>query len=466
MSFQIIRLALPKSVQRLPLSYLAIPFQPKFSAKWARAASVRNFTTTPLTRNSPAVTRTPASNTTDSADQPPEMKPYSSLAGRIRPELLQACHKLGYANMTPVQEQVLSLSDLSQDCLVQAKTGTGKTVAFLMPTLDSFLNTQDFPADKVGILVIAPTRELAAQIGDECNKLTALCRQPVECHLAYGGANKKSSLNRFLAGKPSVLVATPGRMMDYLSEERVRDKFTHLRSLVLDEADRLLDPGFIDDMKKILQLIPSKQQAGWQGMCFSATMPPAVRDMLHHVLKPGYKHISTISESEAPTVDKIPQSVQIADIDSLIPTLHNLLACEQLDNPDLKAVIFTPTARYAALLYQIFAQQGTSPGNLPVHQMHSRMSQPSRNKTVEAFKPARRGLLFASDVVGRGMDFPDVGLVVQVSVPMDKEQYVHRVGRTGRAGKGGRAVMILMPEEKSFIAKNPQFPMQLTQQYV
>jgi ATP-dependent RNA helicase MSS116, mitochondrial len=152
----------------------------------------------------------------------------------------------------------------------------------------------------------------------------------------------------------------------------------------------------------------------------------------------------------------------VESIASVLTTLHTVLACEQLDEPALKAVVFTHTARNAGILYQLFSIQGVSPGNLPKHQMHSRMSQTARNKTVDAFKQADRGLLFASDVVGRGMDFPDIGLVVQIGIPMNSEQYVHRVGRTGRAGKIGRAVIILAPEEMVFVRKNPQFPIKNT----
>ncbi|KAK5656747.1 hypothetical protein OQA88_4295 [Cercophora sp. LCS_1] len=389
---------------------------------------------------------------------------FASLAGRVKPELLRALDQMEYTTMTPVQQKTLHLPSYTDDCLVQAKTGTGKTIAFLLPALQTLLTTKNLRRDKVGLLVLAPTRELAQQIADECDKLTSLCNPPLECHIAVGGNKKAVALKKFYDGKPTILVATPGRLLDYLSEEDVREKFDSLRCLVLDEADRMLDQGFMPDLLKILKQLPSKQQAGWQGMCFSATIPPEINKVLHFILYPGHVRISTIDENETPTVDSIPQSViPVESIYDVLPTLHSLLACELFDNTSLKAIVFTSTARQAGLLYHIFGHTGgAAPKKIPVYQMHSRMGQAARNRTVEEFKATTHGLLFASDVVGRGMDFPDIQLVVQLGLTTDKDQYVHRVGRTGRAGKSGRAVMIMTPDEMAFVRKNPQFPIETT----
>lgn len=385
---------------------------------------------------------------------------YSQMAGRLAPQLLKALDGMQYKHMTLVQEKVLAMPSFDRDCLVQAKTGTGKTIAFLLPALQTLLTTKNLSLSHVSLLIMAPTRELAQQIADECDRLTSLCQPRLECHVAVGGSNKKAVLGKFLKGKPSILVATPGRLTDYLSEAATREKFSKLRIVVLDEADRMLDQGFAPAIIKILTQIPPKAQAGWQGMCFSATMPPAINKVLHLVLKPDHIKITTIEEGGEPTVDAIPQSViPVPSIDDVLPALHSLLAHEQTSG-SVKAVVFCSTARQAGLLYQLFAAPGNAaPGRLPVFQMHSRMSQPARNRTVEDFKVAKSGVMFASDVVGRGMDFPDIGLVVQIGLPSDSEQYVHRVGRTGRAGKLGRAVMILIPEEMRFVQKNPAFPM-------
>ena len=393
-------------------------------------------------------------------DGPDGRVPYDQLAGRLKPQLLQALKTMEITHMSPVQEKVLSLPTFTQDCLVQAKTGTGKTIAFLLPALQTLLSAKDLDPSYVALLILAPTRELAQQIADECDRLTSACNKPFECHVAVGGSKKTASLNKFLRGKPTVLVATPGRLIDYLSEPEPQEKLSKVRCLVLDEADRMLDEGFIPDVMRILQRIPPKATAGWQGMCFSATVPPEINKVLHLVLSPDHARISTIDENEAPTIDTVPQTVfPVPSINEVLPTLHSVLSCAKADNPALKAVIFAPTARHTALLYHLFGYTGgAAPPKLPVFQMHSRMSQPQRTRTIDEFKQTDRGLLFASDVVGRGMDFPDINLVVQIGVPSEKDQYVHRVGRTGRAGKVGEAVMILTPEEMWFVKKNPEFP--------
>lgn len=389
---------------------------------------------------------------------------FEHMAGRLKPQLLKSLNAMELTHMTPVQEKVLQLPSFTQDCLVQAKTGTGKTIAFLLPALHSLLSANDLQREYVGLLVLAPTRELAQQIADECDRLTQLCDPRLECHLAVGGSKKKAHLSKFLKGRPTILVATPGRLIDYLSEAEPRERLGKIRCLVLDEADRMLDQGFMPALMQILKQIPSKAEGGWQGMCFSATIPPEINKVLHLVLNKDHARISTVDKDEAPTIETVPQSlVPVSSVNDALPTLHSVLSCAKADNPTLKAVIFCPTARHAGLLYHIFGSTGgAAPPKLPVFQMQSRMAQAARTRTVEEFKATDRGLLFASDVVGRGMDFPDINLVVQIGVPSDKDQYVHRVGRTGRAGKGGQAVMILAPEEMWFVENNPEFPIENT----
>lgn len=395
------------------------------------------------------------------ASIPSDRVPFAQMSGRLMPQLLKGVESMGLTHMSPVQEKVLQLPDLTQDCLVQAKTGTGKTIAFLLPALQNLISTKDLDLRKVGLLVMAPTRELAQQIADECDKLTSQFSPRIQCHIAVGGSKRATHMSSFMSGKPTVLVATPGRLIDYLSEAGPREKLSEIRCLVLDEADRMLDAGFSNDIQKILKQIPSKQDAKWQGMCFSATMPEEIHKFLHLVLDKNHAHITTIDPNEVPTVEAIPQTViPVESIDDVLPTLHSIISCETSDNKALKAIVFSPTARHAGLLYHLFGATGrAAPPKLPVFQMHSRMTQAQRTRTVEEFKATDRGIMFASDVVGRGMDFPDIGLVIQVGGPAEKEQYVHRVGRTGRAGKlDGRATMILTPEEMYFVKECPEFP--------
>ncbi|KAH7117154.1 ATP-dependent RNA helicase MSS116, mitochondrial [Dendryphion nanum] len=387
-----------------------------------------------------------------------EAKPFSSL-DLLDKSLIAGLDKMGFEFMSPVQQKVLTeLPSLSSDCLVQAKTGTGKTAAFLLPALQNLLNGNRPPRGMVALLVICPTRELAIQIKDECNSITACLQTKIECHTAFGGTARASSLRRFLEGDPTVLVATPGRLDDILGDEAVRDRFDQLKTVVLDEADRMLDQGFAPAIFKILKHLPPKS-VGWQGMCFSATIPDNVNNVVKCVLFPGYTSLSTIDKNEAPTVDRVPQFlISVPSAADLFPALHALIETEYKQSPqDFKVVVFGTTANGVGLLFDVFKLAFQQ---FKVFELHSRLSQSVRTRTTEDFKNATSGILFASDVVGRGMDFPNVGLVIQAGLPSSTEQYIHRVGRTARAGKDGRAVTILFENESFFLKTNPTLPIQ------
>lgn len=380
--------------------------------------------------------------------------PYATMAEKLHPKLLKALDVMGFEFMTPVQHHVLTeLPDWRSDCLVQAKTGTGKTLAFLLPSLHCLLQGHSAPKGQVAILIITPTRELAQQIAKSCDQLTSQLAMRLECHIAVGGTARASAHSRFMKGAPSILVATPGRLKDYLSEEATAEKLSNIQTLVLDEADTMLETGFLADVKRILQLIPPKS-AGWQGMCFSATVPPKVKDVVSVVLKPGYTIISTIEKNEAPTHERVPQyHVQMPSVADTFTTLASLLKLEIKDNS--KIIVFGITANMVALFARVFSQGLTS---LTVLEMHSRLSQSARTKTTTQFKEAASGIMFASDVIGRGMDFPNVDLIIQVGLPSNGEQYVHRVGRTARAGNDGRAIILLTQAESFFLRNNRHLP--------
>ena len=176
--------------------------------------------------------------------------------------------------------------------LVQAKTGTGKTTAFLLPAIQNAIIDPP-PIRHLAVLILSPTRELAIQIAAEAAQLVSKLKKPLPVHTAYGGSAKVTALSRFRSGEPKILVATPGRLNDYLSEMDVRDRFLGMKTLVLDEADRMLDAGFLPDILKILNALPSKTHGQWQGMCFSATLPPEIHKVLPNVLKENYASIST-----------------------------------------------------------------------------------------------------------------------------------------------------------------------------
>jgi ATP-dependent RNA helicase MSS116 len=257
-------------------------------------------------------------------------------------------------------------------------------------------------------------------------------------------------------GNPTVLVATPGRLDDILGEEQVREKFSDLKTVILDEADQMLDAGFAPAVKKILRRIPPKND-GWQGMCFSATLPKEVLDIAKIVLFPGYTHLSTVDPNEVPTHERVPQFFySVPTVGQTFPALSALIEEEYNQNPaDFKAIVFGTTANGVGLLYDLY--RNALP-QFKMFELHSRMSQPARTRTTQDFKDAQSGILFASDVVGRGMDFPNVGLVVQLGLPSSTDQYVHRVGRTARAGKDGRAVLLLFEQEAFFPRINKTLP--------
>ncbi|KAF9889454.1 hypothetical protein FE257_007356 [Aspergillus nanangensis] len=384
-------------------------------------------------------------------------QPYATMAGKLDSKLLQALNVMEFTHMTPVQHRVLSeLPNWRSDCLVQAKTGTGKTLAFLLPALHCLVQgIAAPPRGQVAILIITPTRELAQQIAKSCDQLTSQLAKSVECHIAVGGTARASAHSRFMRGAPSVLVATPGRLKDYLSEAPTAQKLANIQTLVLDEADTMLESGFLADVKQILKLIPPKS-TGWQGMCFSATVPPKVKDVVSVVLKPGYSNISTIEKNEAPTHERVPQyHVLMPSVGDTFTTLASLLQLEIKNNS--KIIVFGVTANLVALFARAFSQ-GLTP--LKVFEIHSRLNQNTRTRTTNQFKEADAGILFASDVIGRGMDFPNVDLVIQVGLPSNGEQYVHRVGRTARAGNDGRAIILLTEGESFFMKVNRHLPIQ------
>lgn len=363
--------------------------------------------------------------------------------------------------MTPVQGKVLSeLPNFSSDCLVQAKTGTGKTIAFLAPSLSSLLAQQSVPKGQVAILIMSPTRELALQIAAEAERLTAQLQPKLEVHTAYGGTSKDKDLKKFLNGDPKIVVATPGRLNDYLSDDYVAEKFSNIRTLVLDEADQMLEAGFLVAINQILGRLPPKDRARWQGMCFSATMPQKIQGVLPRILKAGYTHLTTIDPNETPTIDRVLQhSVVVPAAADTYTALWAILQKEYQAQPDnYKVIVFGTTANGVALMHSLFTNLLAGSKAMQVFQLQSRLSQANRTRTTNEFKLAPAGIMFASDVIGRGMDFPNVSLVIQVGIPSSGDQYVHRVGRTARAGNEGRAIILLTQRESFFLRVNRQLP--------
>jgi ATP-dependent RNA helicase MSS116, mitochondrial len=440
--------------------------------------SIRNFTTFIMTKESvksprrkPALKKAPSKQISSSTSRqnvqpglsrvstPPLSVPIPSNTMRfadlgkenlLHPILLQTITEdLKFDHMMPVQSATLhDLLEKRIDCLAQAKTGTGKTIAFLLPAIQTLINKNRQGNSGVSLLVISPTRELAMQIAKEATAL--LRRLPrYKVSFAIGGTNKDREERDILDGC-DILIATPGRLYDHLGDDRIKDAFRNLDTLVLDEADRLLDMGFMNALKDIIRCLPDKKSSNRQGMLFSATIAPHVQKFAHLALSNDYKFISTIPEGELNTHERVPQLlITLPSFSDVAPALISALQSERMlvGEDDFKAIIFAPTAAladwYSAILEKI-------PFLPNVSVLHSRLSQSKRTKTSDAFRDAERAILVATDVVARGMDFPNVSTVFQVGLPADKESYIHRLGRTARAGREGRSVFIVTNDETFF----------------
>jgi len=331
--------------------------------------------------------------------------------------------------------------------LVQSRTGTGKTIAFLLPAVHTLLQNP-VAADKVGILILSPTRELANQIYDQAVPFAEAMSSQTGAHCAYGGTNVDRKLKEFMYKPSQITIATPGRLLDYMTNPDAVKKFSDLRVLILDEADSMLDMGFMPQVRKILDFLPKKAVAKWQGLLYSATLPAKMDQTAHLVLEPGFTHISTIDKGESQALDKVAQyQYTVSDLRQASYALFDLIFKEMDLKPEgFKCIVFLPTAKQCVLAEEHFHVPG-----LNKYTLHSRMTQPKRISVTEAFRSCRRGILFATDVVGRGIDFPDVSLVVQSGLPRDAESYVHRLGRTARAGKEGKGVILLTKFEVPFL---------------
>lgn len=382
---------------------------------------------------------------------PQDTPKFAELAGQnlVHPVIIQTITEvLKFDHMMPVQAATLweLLPPNRSDCLVQAKTGTGKTVAFLLPALQTMI-TQNRGRDAgISLLVISPTRELAMQIAQEASNL--LQRLPkYRVRIAIGGTNKDKE-EKLILGGCDVLIATPGRLIDHMSNEDILYAFRHLDTLVLDEADRLLDMGFMPALRDIVRHLPDRNRVNRQGMLFSATIAPHVNQAAGLILSPTYKFISTIPVGELNTHERVPQFlVKVPTFSSVAPAMVGCIREEAAQHQDFKAIVFAPTAALAGLYGDILS---TIPGLPPVSTLHSRISQGKRTKVTNDYRDARSAILVATDVVARGMDFPGVSTVFQVGIPSDKQSYIHRLGRTARANAEGRGIFIVCEAEAWF----------------
>ena len=356
-----------------------------------------------------------------------------------------------YEYMTAVQAETLPLllKD-NTDCLAKAKTGTGKTLAFMIPTIEKILamsNSRKQNND-INCLVISPTRELAQQIGAETTKLLtfhqAHLRKVVIC---VGGTNKNKDV-RALQGTTPIVVATPGRLLDHL-QSGLANRMANLSCLVFDEADQLLDMGFRPDIERILALLnPSAQTR--QTLLFSATIPRSVSEIAGIAMHPKYHFVDTVGEESEQTHERVQQQVMISNQEDQVRSIMSILERETSNKP-YKIIVFFTTARLTGFLAELFNSVSKQTG-YRVLEIHSRKAQKARERASDEFRKSKNAIMFTSDVTARGMDYPDVTFVLQVGLT-DRAQYIHRLGRTARAGKDGKGGLLLSNYEEAHMVR-------------
>lgn len=355
------------------------------------------------------------------------MKTFAEL-DLIQP-LERALDELGYKTPTPIQAQAAPPALEGYDVLGCAQTGTGKTAAFALPILDILGREKPKTRPRRPLaLVLAPTRELAVQIGAsfaEYGKHISF-RQA----LVYGGVGQGKQVQALTRGV-HLVVATPGRLLDLLEQGHVQ--FGGLEVLVLDEVDRMLDMGFWPDLQRLIKHMPEQRQS----LFFSATMPPRIKKLSRSLL---YRPVSVSISPESPTVDRIEQSVVFVEKGGKQKLLQEVLGASDVE----QTLVFTKTKRGANRLTQILVREGVNAAAI-----HGNKSQQARERALTAFRSKRINVLVATDVAARGIDIDDVSHVVNYDLPNEPESYVHRIGRTGRAGSQGVAVSFCTAAERS-----------------
>jgi ATP-dependent RNA helicase RhlE len=346
--------------------------------------------------------------------------------------LLRALKTEGYSNPTPIQAQAIPVLLERKDLLGCAQTGTGKTAAFALPILHLLHQDELFVKGPAGIkaLILTPTRELAIQIGDS---FTAYGKHLRVSHtVVFGGVSQHTQVKALRDGV-DILIATPGRLLDLMDQRFV--KLQHLKMLVLDEADRMLDMGFIHDVKKIIARVPAKRQT----IFFSATMPPEIALLANTILSNPVKvEVTPVSS----TANTIKQSVYFVEKGNKRKLLHHILQ----DRSIATALVFTRTKHGADRVAKQLNEAG-----IRAEAIHGNKSQGARQRALANFKTRKTRVLVATDIAARGIDVEELTHVINFELPNVPETYVHRIGRTGRAGASGISISFCDEEEKEFL---------------
>jgi len=341
---------------------------------------------------------------------------------KLTPELLDAIYYMGYREATPVQEKAIPVILEGHDLIACAQTGTGKTAAFLLPILN-FISGKE--SKHTHTLILVPTRELAIQIDQQVQGLGYTLN--INSIAVYGGGDGSDwdQERTALSKGADIIVATPGRLISHLNQGYV--KFNQIEVLVLDEADRMLDIGFYEDIMRIISYIPKKRQT----LMFSATMPPKIRSLSRHIMKSP----TEIALEMSKPAEGVIQAVYLLGDHQKLPLINSLIA----DNPEYTSIlIFSSTKKKVSEIVR-----GLRSKNFQVEGISSDLEQKEREQMLLRFRSRKTRVLVATDVLSRGIDIKDINLVVNFDAPGDAEDYVHRVGRTARAETTGVAVTLV-----------------------
>lgn len=340
----------------------------------------------------------------------------------LEPKVLQAITELGFEEATPIQTKSIPIALEGRDLIGQAQTGTGKTAAFGLPLINKIPREEE----RIVALIMTPTRELAIQVAEEIGRLSRF--KGTRSLPIYGGQDIVRQI-RALKRKPQIIIGTPGRLLDHINRKTI--KLDDVQTVVLDEADEMLDMGFMEDIQSILKLVPEERQT----MLFSATMPGNIQRLAQQFLK-NPEHVSVIPKQvSAPLIDQA--YIEIHERQKF----DGLTRLLDMESPEL-AIVFGRTKRRVDELSEALQKRGYSADGL-----HGDLSQNQRDNVMRKFRDGSIDVLVATDVAARGLDVSGVTHVVNFDLPQDPESYVHRIGRTGRAGKEGAAWSFVTPRE-------------------
>ncbi|XP_042171296.1 ATP-dependent RNA helicase DDX18 isoform X2 [Oncorhynchus tshawytscha] len=360
---------------------------------------------------------------------------FASLASLVSENTLKGVKEMGFDHMTEIQHKSIRPLLEGRDILAAAKTGSGKTLAFLIPSIELIYKLKFMPRNGTGVVILSPTRELAMQTYGVMKEL--MTHHVHTFGLIMGGSNRTAEAQR-LANGVNILVATPGRLLDHL-QNTAGFMYKNLQCLIIDEADRILEVGFEEELKQIIKLLPKRRQT----MLFSATQTRKVEDLARISLKKEPLYVGVDDNKDNATVDGLEQGYVVCPSEKRFMLLFTFLK----KNRKKKLMVFFSSCMSVKFHYELLNYI-----DLPVMAIHGKQKQTKRTTTFFQFCNADSGILLCTDVAARGLDIPEVDWIVQYDPPDDPKEYIHRVGRTARGINGiGHALLILRPEELGFL---------------